>query len=76
MAGLAPGGDFAGFVAKTGTGAFPHLNDEAGRLWKQLGTSGRSTFLLVNQDGTYQLTSYGQMNRQRLESMVKDLVAN
>ena len=76
MAGLAPGADFGAFVTRTGTGAFPHLNDETGKLWKQLGASGRSTFLFVNADGTYQRTTYGSMNQKRLESMVQDLIAH
>ncbi len=75
MAGLAPGADFGAFVRKTGTGGFPHLNDEAGKLWPQFGATGRSTFLFVNADGTYQRTTYGSMDRKRLESLVKDLIA-
>lgn len=75
MAGLAPGADFGAFVKKTGTGNFPHLNDEKGSLWGQFGTTGRSTFMFVNSDGSYQLTSYGTMNQKRLETMVKDLLA-
>lgn len=72
---MAPGADFGEFVSYTGTGALTHLSDESGELWQQFGTEGRSTFLFVNQDGTFERTSYGQMDQDRLESEVQDLLA-
>jgi hypothetical protein len=72
---MAPGADFGAFVTETGTGDLPHLDDESGELWARFGTEGRSTFMFVNQDGTYELTSYGQMDQARLEAEVDELLA-
>lgn len=74
MAGQAPGADFQGFVDDTGTGALVHLDDERGDLWSRFGTGGRSTFLFVNDDGSYELTTYGSVDQARLEAEVTDLI--
>lgn len=76
VAGLAPGGDFAGFIEETGTGSFTHLNDESGALWERFGTGGRSTFLFVEDDGSYVLTTYGVVDEDRLRSEVERLIAS
>ena len=76
IAGLAPGGDFTGFIEATGTGGFTHLNDEVGDLWQRFGTEGRSTFMFVNDDETFILTSYGVMDEDRLIQEVERLIAS
>jgi hypothetical protein len=76
IAGLAPGADFGAFVDYTGTGELTQLNDESGSLWAQLGATGRSTFLFVNNDGTFSRTGYGQMDEAKLESQVKTLISS
>ncbi|MGF1596949.1 MAG: hypothetical protein ACFCVK_08445 [Acidimicrobiales bacterium] len=76
IAGLAPGGDFQGFIDDTGTGGLTHLNDETGDLWERFGTGGRSTFMFVDDDGSYVLTEYGTVDASRLESEIDRLLAS
>ncbi|MDH3684034.1 MAG: hypothetical protein OEV40_29280 [Acidimicrobiia bacterium] len=76
IAGLAPGGDFAAFIDETGTAGFAHLDDESGTLWERFGTGGRSTFLFVEEDGSFVLTTYGVVDEDRLRSEVERLIAS
>lgn len=61
-------------MADTGTGGFTHLLDDSGELWERFGTSGRSTFLFVNDDGSYDLTSYGVIGEEKLRERVEGLI--
>ncbi len=70
-----PGADLAGFVTRTGTDGFPQLADESGELWDRFGTGGRSTFMFVNDDGTFELTSYGVVDETQLRAQVERLIA-
>ena len=63
---MAPGADFAEFVERTGTGDFVHLDDAEGALWERFGTGGRSTFMFVDDDGSFVLTDYGVADEGRL----------
>lgn len=74
MAGLDPGSSFSSFIEDTGTGGFPHLNDESGELWLQFGATDRSTFLFVSDDGTFVQTSFGEVDEARLVSEVQRLI--
>ena len=71
-----PGADLAGFVAGTGTNGFTQLADESGDLWDRFGTGGRSTFMFVNEDGSFELTSYGVVDETELRSQVERLIAS
>ena len=72
---MAPGAELAPFIEATGTGNFPHLDDESGELWQKFGTGGRSTFMFINDDGTFQLTTYGVVDESELRAQVDRLLA-
>jgi hypothetical protein len=75
IGGEAPGGDYAAFVERTGTDGFTQLQDnDAGELWQRFGTSGRSTFMFVQQDGSFALTSYGVVDENELTTQVERLI--
>lgn len=74
IGGQAPGAELAPFIEATGTDGFPQLDDEAGELWQKFGTEGRSTFMFINDDGTFELTSYGVVDESQLRSQVDRLI--
>ena len=76
VGGLAPGADFGSFVADTGTGDFTQLFDEDGSLFEQFGARDRSTFLFVNEDGTFDRTSFGVVGEEELVAEVERLIAS
>ena len=63
------------FIEETGTGGFPQLSDDDGSLWERFGTGGRSTFMFINDDGTYVLTDYGVVDEERLTAEIERLLA-
>ena len=76
IGGDASGGDALDeFIGLTGTRGFPQLNDADGALWERFGTGGRSTFMFVNDDGSFVLTTYGIVDRDRLIEEVERLIA-
>lgn len=75
IGGQAAGSDLLPFIEGTGTGGFTHLDDEAGKLWEQFGTGGRSTFMFVNDDGSFELTAYGVVDEDELVEQVNRLIA-
>ncbi len=75
IGGQAPGGDYAGFVEGTGTSAFTQLQDnDAGDLWAQFGTTGRSSFMFIQSDGTFVQTAYGVVGEDELIDQVNTLI--
>ncbi len=58
------------FITQTGIGGFPHVPDDASMLWDRFGVSSQRTYIFINDDGTLEVTGYGQ-----LESDVQDLIA-
>lgn len=62
------------FIEQTGTGDFLQLDDSEGLLWERFGTGGRSTFMFVNDDGSFVLTDYGVVDEERLIAEVNRLV--
>jgi len=72
---MAPGADFASFVEATGTDGFTQLVDETGDLWMQLGADNRSTFLFVNDDGTFERTTFGVVGESELQAAAERLAA-
>jgi hypothetical protein len=76
IGGQAPGADLGPFIDGTGTGGFTHLDDESGELWQRFGTGGRSTFMFIDDDGTFELTSYGVVDEARLRTEVEGLIAS
>ncbi len=73
IGGLAEIPDFVEFVDRTGTSQVVHLADESGELWEQFGAVDRSTFLFVNDDGTYVLSNYGAVDESRLSAEIERL---
>lgn len=76
IGGAAPVEELLPFVELTGTGDFTHLDDNAGDLWSRFGTEGRSTFMFINDDGAFELTSYGVADAERLVSEIERLLAS
>ena len=76
IGGLAPGADLDPFIERTGTGGFTHLDDEEGELWQRFGTGGRSTFMFVDDDGTFELTSYGVAGEDELIRQAERLIGS
>lgn len=77
IGGESPGGNYAGFVERTGTDGFTQLqDDESGELWQRFGTGGRSTFMFIQEDGSFQLTSYGVVDQSELTNQVERLIAS
>ncbi|MEM7325322.1 MAG: hypothetical protein AAF531_19700 [Actinomycetota bacterium] len=74
IGGQAPGADFEPFVSQTGTDGFTQIEDESGDLWDRFGTGGRSTFMFINDDGTFELTSYGVVDEAELRAQTQRLI--
>ena len=74
IGGQAPGADFAPFINSTGTDGFTQLVDESGELWERFGTSGRSTFMFINDDGQFDLTAYGVVDESELRAQAQALI--
>ncbi len=75
IGGQAPGADFGAFVQATGTGGFTQLQDnDAGDLYRRFGTTGRSTFLFVQEDGSFRATSFGVIGAEELTRQVNRLI--
>ncbi|MEM7272567.1 MAG: hypothetical protein AAF547_05755 [Actinomycetota bacterium] len=66
----------APFVERTGTDAFPQISDPEGELWERFGTGGRSTFMFVNDDGSFVLTTFGVVGEEELTRQVEALLAS
>ena len=58
------------FVEETGTGDFVHLPDPDGVIWNEFGVRQQRTYVLINDDGSFEQTGYGS-----LEQDVLDLIA-
>jgi hypothetical protein len=76
IGGQADASEMATVVDRTGTGGFTHLVDVDGSLWAQFGADIRSSFLFIGDDGSIQRTGYGEMDEDRLRSIVEDLAAD
>ena len=58
------------FVSQTNATAFDHIPDEDGVLWQRFGVSQQRTYILINDDGTWERTGYDS-----LRDDVLDLIA-
>lgn len=61
------------FVSDLDVAAVPHLDDQAGRVWKRFGITEQSTYVLVDRSGTIVKTGY--LDSLQLTTEVKTLVA-
>jgi thiol-disulfide isomerase/thioredoxin len=62
------------FVEKTGTSAFPNIDDSSGAIWKRFGVVIQPTLIFVDRNGKIS-TKIGPSDAEFLESKVKALVA-
>ena len=62
------------FVADTGTGSFPHLVDEEGRLWNRVKVVSQPAFVFVDRSGAIE-TFAGSLGGDELRAIVDDLAA-
>lgn len=62
------------FVEKTGTSAFPNIDDSSGAIWKRFGVVIQPTLIFVDKAGKI-TTKIGPSDAEFLESKVKALVA-
>lgn len=62
------------FVEKTGTSAFPNIDDSSGAIWKRFGVVIQPTLIFVDRNGKI-TTKIGPSDAEFLESRVKALVA-
>jgi len=62
------------FVAKTGTSAFPNIDDSSGAIWKRFGVVIQPTLIFIDKNGKI-TTKIGPSDAEFLESKLKALVA-
>lgn len=75
IGGLGQGSELTRFIELTGTDGFVQLDDTEGALWQRFGTGGRSTFMFIDDDGSFVLTDYGVANEDRLIEEIERLSA-
>ena len=61
------------FVTDLEVGTVPHLDDEAGVIWKKFGITEQSTYVVLDRTGRVMVSSY--LDDLQLTSRVKALVA-
>ena len=61
------------FVSDLDVAAVPHLDDQAGQVWKRFGITEQSTYVLVDRSGKIVKTGY--LDSLQLTTEVKTLVA-
>lgn len=49
------------FIQRHGAGAFPHIPDPNGEIWRRFGVVQQRTYVLINDDGTWRRTGYGNL---------------
>lgn len=70
MPGLADIESMEQFVAQRGASGFEHIPDVDGAIWKSFGVIEHRSYVLINDDGTQEITGYGS-----LEEDVQALIA-
>ena len=73
IAGMGGNGDMREFVADLEVGAVPHLDDQAGTLWKKFKITQQSWYVLIDRDGEIGRTGY--LDDLQLTAEVERLVA-
>jgi hypothetical protein len=61
----------AKFVSDTGIGAFPHLADDQGVVWKKFGVTTQEFFVIIDAAGT--VVHQGPLSGDELRSRVATL---
>ena len=76
MPGLADLGAVEDFVAQHGLEGFPQAYDEDGAIWQRFGGIGRSSFVFVDDDGTVEVTGYGEYgDPEKLDAKIDELLS-
>lgn len=55
-------GDIEGFVSNADAGGFAHIPDVDGVIWDQFGVNSQSTYVYINDDGTWERSGYGSLH--------------
>lgn len=63
-------GSMESFVSETGATGLDHIPDVDGVVWNQFGVNRQRTYVVINNDGTWEVTGYGS-----LRDDVIDLIA-
>lgn len=61
----------ARFIAERGVAAFPHVNDDTGRVWSEFGVTYQPTFVFVTADGSR--TTFGAMGESEIAARIDEL---
>lgn len=72
VAGLGGNAEMHEFVSDMEVGNVPHLDDEAGAIWREFGVTQQSTYVIVDRAGSVVVNGY--LDDLQLTSKVKDLV--
>ena len=75
MGGRAENPELQEFVDHHELDHFTQLDDSGQVLWDRFGADGRSTFLFLNDDGTFGRTGYGEVDLTSLTARTEDLIA-
>ncbi|MEM7096456.1 MAG: hypothetical protein AAF567_25860 [Actinomycetota bacterium] len=59
--GLAAFEEMGPFVSRHGASAFPHIPDPGGEIWRRFGVVQQRTYVVINDDGTWRRTGYGNL---------------
>jgi thiol-disulfide isomerase/thioredoxin len=73
IAGMGNNKDMHEFVADMEVGAVPHLDDQAGKIWKKFKITQQSLYVVLDRSGTVVTTGY--LDDRQLNDQVKSLVA-
>lgn len=60
MPGLADAEDMRTFLGETGADTFRHL-DDAADIWDRFGVTRQSSYVFINNDGTWRVGEYGSL---------------
>ena len=50
-----------GFINEHGAGGFGHIPDTQSQIWRRFGVTQQRTYVLINDDGTWRRTGYGNL---------------
>lgn len=67
--GLASPEEMGPFISTHGANGFPHIPDQQGEIWRRFGVTQQRTYVLINDDGTWRRTGYGNL-RGDVEALI------
>lgn len=66
---LAGEAEMRDFLDETGTEPLLHVPDAVGEIWDRFGISRQSSYVYINDDGTWQKSGYGSL-REDVENLI------